>query len=265
MNSPRSAIDAFNSEETRQPESLPEITANRIRTMITNGKLAPGTQLPNEFELAEVMKVSRGTIRSALSLLQQQGLVWRRQGVGSFVSEAPILENRLDIHLGVTDLIRSMGRKPGVKILNVKELHADENLSQKLNVPIGSPLVSVRRLRTADDKVVIAAIELFSLALLSRGLRTLSVEELNGILQTEFSLYRIFEDYVGITIDYGIARLKPMKLTASALKQAGFELPADSVVLYLEQVDYDRNREPVMFFMEYHLADFCEFTVYRRR
>jgi len=265
MNNPNSVINAFNSEETRQPESLPEITANRIRGMIESGKLPPGTQLPNEFELAEVMKVSRGTIRSALSLLQQQGLIWRRQGVGSFVSEAPILENRLDINLGVTDLIRSMGRKPGTKFLKVEETTADEHLAEQLGIPINTPLVSVHRIRTADDKVVVASVDLFPSSFLNRGSEPIDIKQLEQLIQRELSLYKLFETHLGIVLDYGIARLRPIQLNAESSIHVGYEFPSDSVMLYLEQVDYDRNREPIVLSIEYHIAGFSEFTVYRRR
>jgi DNA-binding GntR family transcriptional regulator len=54
-------------------------------------------------------------------------------------------------------------------------------------------------------------------------------------------------------------------MNAQSLKQMGLDLPAGSVMLYLEQVDYDRNRQPVAVSYEYHVSDFCEFKVYRRR
>jgi DNA-binding transcriptional MocR family regulator len=113
----------FQTDLLAQQESLPEITANRIREMIYNRKLLPGARLPNEVELAEVMGVSRGTMRTALNILQEQGLIWRRQGVGSFVSEQPILEQRLDINRGdridPVDLLRTKVRD--------KDYPADEN------------------------------------------------------------------------------------------------------------------------------------------
>ena len=94
-------------------QSLPQLTSDRIRALIHNGKLPPDTQLPSEMELAEMMSVSRGTVRAALDILKEQGFVWRRQGVGTFVTKQPELMNRLDLNLGVTDLIESFGLTPG--------------------------------------------------------------------------------------------------------------------------------------------------------
>ncbi|MBN1536799.1 MAG: GntR family transcriptional regulator [Anaerolineales bacterium] len=262
---PQNSLDVFNLEDSRPPDSLFELTANRIRTMIKTGKLAPGTQLPNEIELAGAMKVSRGTIRAALGLLQQQGLIWRRQGIGSFVSEIPILENRLDINMGVTNLVYAMGRTPGTKKLKVKEITADENQSQLLNLSVGDPLVFVNRIRTADQKVVIASIDLFTKAILNKSSPPVSLEELRQYLSKEHSLYKVLETRFNMTVDYGIAHLRPMKINSAGLKQVGFDIAVESVVLYLEQIDYDRNRDPIILSMEYHLAEFCDFTVYRCR
>lgn len=258
------SLDAFRSNEQLPQESLPEITANRIRSMIRDGTLPSGTQLPNELELAEAMRVSRGTIRSALALLQQQGLIWRRQGVGSFVSENPILENRLDINAGVTELIESMGLKPGIRDMKIKLIPADEHLSSQLAVPLGSQLVSVHRIRTANDQPVVASLDYFSSAVLERKSGSFHLDQLKETLERKNSLYRVLEEELSITIDYGIARLRPVKADAGTLKMIGLDVPSGSVMLFVEQVDFDHDRQPVILSQEYHVVDFCNFTIYRR-
>lgn len=260
-----SSLSTFLQQEPLQQENLPELTANRIRDMILSGKLSSGDRLPNELELSEAMGVSRGTLRSALSILQQKGLVWRRQGVGSFVSERPILENRLDINAGVTDLIESMGLKPGSILLDINLINADEKLSQQLCVSLGSSLVSVRRVRTANDKPVVASIDIFPFKVLNEGPHPLNLEGLKKSLEKWHSIYRVFEHELNITVEYGIAQLKPIKIDAHTMKQIGLDLPVGSVMLYLEQLDFDHDRQPQIISYEYHVADFCTFSVYRRR
>jgi len=248
-----------------QQESLPEITANRIREMIYARKLIPGARLPNEVGLAEAMGVSRGTMRTALNILQEQGLIWRRQGIGSFVSEQPVLEQRLDINSGVTELIVSMGLTPGSKVLEIKITPADERQAEHLNLPPGSPIVIIRRIRTANGRPVVSSIDIFPHSILTQSARQLDLEALKTLLEQRHSIYRIFESEFGLTVDYGISRLWPIKVNATLMKQIGLELPSDSVMLFLEQVDYDRNRRPFYLSYEYHVADFCTFTVFRRR
>jgi GntR family transcriptional regulator len=246
-------------------ESLPELTANRIREMILNGTLPSGTRLPNELELASIMGVSRGTLRSALGKLEQKGLIWRRQGIGSFVSEIPIMENRLDINTGVTDLIESMGLKPGCNLLKTTIVQANEKQAKQLNVPLDTALVSIKRIRTADDKPVVASTDLFPYQLLKINPRIYDPESLNACLNKQHSLYRVFERELEINIEYGIAKINPVKVSSKMMKNIGLNLPGGTVMLYLEQLDFDHERQPRIISYEYHIPGFCSFSVYRHK
>lgn len=260
----RSAVSqAFAVREPGSRGSLPEIAANRIRSMISEGRLPPASRLPNELELAAAMGVSRGTIRAGLHLLQQQGLVWRRQGVGTFVSDKPILENRLDINSGVTDLIRSTGLAPGCRDLDIKIVPADEYVAQQLRVPLDNSVVHIQRTRTANDKPVVASIDMFPLALMQHGPRPLDLDALKGALGEKRSIYRILQDDLHVIVHHGIAKIRPIKADAQLLRRLNLDLPRGSVMLYLEQVDFDRDQHPVLLSYEYHLADGTTFTVYR--
>jgi GntR family transcriptional regulator len=242
MNQSQSVNDLFSQYLPPLAENLVVLTANRIRNMITNGSLAPGSRLPNEHELSGALGVSRGTIRAALNLLQQQGLLWRRQGVGTFISEVPLLENRLDLNFSYTALIRSMGHQPGCKLLDIRVIPADELSANRLQVEESTPLVCIRRIRTADE-----------------------LEDLRRVLSEKISLYQVFEEDLHQTIDYGITRLRPIAADSQLIKQFALDIPRGSVMLYMEQLDFDRNRQPILFSHEYHLAEHTTFTIYRRR
>ena len=61
--------------------------ADRLREQIDSGQLAPGQRLPSEPDLVRQFDASRNTVRLAIALLTNQGLVVTRQGLGSFVTE----------------------------------------------------------------------------------------------------------------------------------------------------------------------------------
>ncbi|EEE36101.1 transcriptional regulator, GntR family [Rhodobacteraceae bacterium KLH11] len=65
---------------------LYQTTYDAILQLIAEGTFPPGSILPNEFEIGERLNVSQGTARKALSLLEQKGVVQRRQGKGTFVT-----------------------------------------------------------------------------------------------------------------------------------------------------------------------------------
>jgi GntR family transcriptional regulator len=231
----------------------------RIRELVAQGELTPGYKFPSENELAREMGVSRNTLREAMNVLMQEGLVSRRHGIGTFITKQVLLENRLDLNLGVTDLVRSIGRLPGVRHITVKLTSAHAQYSKKLNVPEGTSLVQVARVRTADDKVVAASLDSFPAA----SMKELTPEDLATLLREEQSLYRIMEKHLGLRVDYGVATLAPVSAGVSEAKKLG--VPEGSMLMYIEQVDYDAAGEALLFSEEHHLADEYLFTIYRKR
>ncbi|MBP7693691.1 MAG: GntR family transcriptional regulator, partial [Anaerolineales bacterium] len=91
--------------------TLTEAAQNELRLAITQGTYHPGSQLPTEAELGALLGVSRTVVREALRVLQDEGLIARRHGVGTFVREHAILKN-LNFNFGITEMIESAGLKP---------------------------------------------------------------------------------------------------------------------------------------------------------
>lgn len=80
----------------------------RLRTLIGSGKLADG-KLPTERALSETLGVGRRSVRRALEVLEAEGLIWRRQGAGTFVGEKPDdWGNHVDALVAGTDMLEIM-------------------------------------------------------------------------------------------------------------------------------------------------------------
>ena len=105
-------------------KTLTEIAHQELRKAITGGTFRPGSQLPTEAELCEMLGVSRTVVREALRVLEDDGLVARRHGVGTFVRNHPILKN-LNFNFGITEMIESAGSQPGTSHLAIKKETAD--------------------------------------------------------------------------------------------------------------------------------------------
>lgn len=78
-------FDAF----VRQSISVSSEIVAHIETLISNGSLVPGTKLPPERELAQVLRVSRSSLREAMYELEAKRVIERRPGRGTIVMEAP--------------------------------------------------------------------------------------------------------------------------------------------------------------------------------
>ena len=247
------------------PNPLPETTAARLRKLIQDGTLAPGSRFPNEPALAKAMGVSRGTTRVALDLLERQGLIWRRHGIGTFVSQRPLLQNRLDLYTSLTELIRSAGFQPGFRDLVVDVISCTGYLSQRLEVPPGTPVVSVHRTHTASGRPVVASADHFALDLMQRGPRPMSLEAFSDRLRERLSIQRVLQEDLGIVLDHAVTQMHPIKADRHLLKTLRLDVAPGSVMLVLEQTDFDREQRPVTTGHEYHVAEFCNFAILRHR
>jgi GntR family transcriptional regulator len=243
--------------------SLPEKVAEQLRDMVIRGELAPSAQLPTEPELSRAMNVSRSTLRTALHTLVREGLVVRRRGIGTFVAEQPLAANNLNLNWGVTEVIRATGAVPGTTDLQVRTDTADERLATRLNVAHGDPVIVVERVRLADERRVVFSRDNFAPALFDALPGGIVLPELEAYLLEHQSLYGFLRDKLGLDFHHAGAWLRPVM--ADPLLAERLAIPQGSPLLYIEQVDYDVNGQPLVLADEFHVAEAFNFTVYRSR
>ncbi len=80
---------------------------NQIRRLIEDGNLPTDGRLPTERELSEALGIGRRTVRRALEVLEAEGLVWRRQGKGTFAGQPPHAATGLAA--GIADEVDALG------------------------------------------------------------------------------------------------------------------------------------------------------------
>jgi DNA-binding GntR family transcriptional regulator len=130
------------------PVPLYHQMATAIEKDIETGALAPGERLENEIALAGRLKVSRPTARRALQELVDLGMLVRQRGIGTQV--APIRVRRKVDLTSLFDDLASSGRRPTTTVLEYSVGPATPEVSGVLEIPLGSEVVTVRRLRYAD-------------------------------------------------------------------------------------------------------------------
>src|ERR1700759_2350480 len=121
-----------------------------LQRMIEKGQLAPGQALPSERELAELLSLSRATVRKAIAGLASDGLLTQRHGAGTFVADRIV--KSFSKLTGFTDDPRLRGLKPRVRFLERSSGEVSPEEALALHLSPGSRVVRLRRLRFAGDK-----------------------------------------------------------------------------------------------------------------
>lgn len=128
-----------------------------LLSLIDDGTYQPGERLPSEIDLAAQLGISRPTLREALLRLEQQGVISRRHGVGTFISShTPILESGLQVLESVERQARRIGLNTQVVDLNIVERPATSKESAMLLLPSDEPtdVLSVDRVIAVEGKSV---------------------------------------------------------------------------------------------------------------
>ncbi|CAN5134268.1 GntR family transcriptional regulator [soil metagenome] len=111
--------------------------------------LSPHDPMPSERELMALYSVSRMTVRQAMAQLAVDGLVYRVQGSGTFVSDPAMVTKSLHL-TSFSEDIRGRHMTPGGKLLTMERVPADAAIAQDLSLQPGADVIHVERCRTAD-------------------------------------------------------------------------------------------------------------------
>jgi len=141
------------SERLRPGIPLHEQISSYFRGEIESGGLVPHVQLPSESELCEQFGVSRVTVRRALQTLEADGLVYRRQGLGSFVCERRVPQGLVRLTDFAEDMRRA-GIEASSRVLHQESEPCPAEVAEHLGIAEGSPVLRLDRLRLGDGDPV---------------------------------------------------------------------------------------------------------------
>jgi GntR family transcriptional regulator len=144
---------------------------------IQSGEWKPNDLIPSERELCNIYTVSRGTVRQAISEMVFEGLLWRDQGRGTFVSK-PKIKKLLSRLTGFTEDMKELGMVASAKVIRLELFPAGEEIAQALKISEGQSVVLIERLRLADGE----PIGLERAHLFFEGCKDLLSEDLTGSL-----------------------------------------------------------------------------------
>ena len=231
-----------------------EAHAQLIREM-RSGVWAHASHLPRESELANIMGISRTQLRDILAVLECEGFITRRHGVGTLINRHVLqLPVRTDMEQEFMDMIHAGGHTPSVAFVNIETSPATEEEAGKLQLQPGTPLQRCRKLCTASKHPAIYCEDMFDASLLRVG-----------VTEKDFRVpvFQLLQDNCRINCFMDVAQLKPV-VADEALADI-LQIAPGTPLMYIEEVDYDVDGHPVLFSRQYFVNDYFRHTIIRKR
>ena len=231
-----------------------EAHARLIQEMKT-GTWANAAQLPRESELAAIMGISRTQLRDILAVLECEGFITRRHGVGTLINRHVLnLPVRIDMEQEFMDMIHAGGHTPSVAFTTAQEQAATEEEAKKLGLTPGTELMYIRKLCTADKKPAIYCEDLFAASLLRAPVTEQSLRA---------PVFQLLQENCRLNCFMDVAQLKPVVAEGELAKT--LQLAPGTPVLYIEEVDYDVDGNPILFSRQYFVSEYFQYNIIRKR
>ncbi len=228
----------------------------RLQTELAEmiNSLPPETRLPSEPHLAKQMGVSRATLREAMRSFEGQGMIRRRQGVGTFVAaKVPVIETGLEVLESIGTIAQRSGLTVRMGELLVEKITADKELAGKLTLEAGTNLTRVARIIYTENRPIAYLLD------------TLPVDVL--------SLDELQSGFTGSVLDLLLQRGVPKLIQSRTdIKAVGatpevaraLQIQRDDVLLLLAAQLYTEDSRVIDYSISYFLPGYFRFHVVRR-
>jgi GntR family transcriptional regulator len=224
-------------------DQVQEILEKRIK----DGYYPADSKLPSESDLAAEFDVSRATLRSALSLLAEKGMVVRRQGAGTFIANIPSIINPMNEAIGFKELIASFGFTPRVEQIHFASSVANASIAERLQIQTGETVFLSHKIFYANEIPVIYCVNTFPSWLLEEGI----VEQVKQKTELLEPLYEFLEENCNQRVELHISKVRAAK-AGNCEFYNGLPLEPNEPVIVIDSIAYNAEMLPLFLTLEYH-------------
>ncbi len=225
-----------------------------LKERILEGQFVDG-RMPSESDLATELGVSRATVRSALGRLENEGVIVRKQGAGTFVNETGLqVKTRLDEIWSYEAMMKAHGYEPATTILSVVEETASAEIAADLDLPTPAPILTIHKLFTQDNTPAILTINHIPRDLIIKTYdETILHEPVFVFLQEncQETLASYLSDIVPLTADGAIAQ--------------ALAIAPGTPLISFEEIGYSDDNRPIIKSYSYFRDDLLRLRLIRRR
>lgn len=237
-----------------KPNETKNICIQLLKEM-KEGIYAGCSRLPRETELSEKLGISRTQLRDALSELESEGYITRRQGVGTLINRHVMqVKNRMDIETEFLEIIRQNDHEPKVVHVHLQEEVADAYIAGKLQVPEKTAVVRICRICTADGKPAIYCEDVLEKRFI-KGNYTLK--------DLEPPIFNFLQKFCGVYAYMDLTELHAVSANETIAEM--LQIPLGTPVLNMEEVDFDIDGNVVFYSAQYFVDELFKQTVLRKK
>jgi GntR family transcriptional regulator, N-acetylglucosamine utilization regulator len=193
-------------------------------------------QIPSEAELCDAYNVSRTTVRKALDYLIFEGLLYRVQGKGTFVSPTKVLGRYIQSTAGFWKDARNQGLNLKTEVIEQQIIEANASVAKALKIKEGTKVFNLVRLRSIDDVPVMLTPAFIPYDLCG------------GILAEDLSnqsFYQVLQERFGVSLNHGTQLIEAQPCSE---EDAGLlEIEPGTPILVTIGLMYDHDGRPVEF------------------
>lgn len=221
-----------------------------IISEIKKGNYKGNSMIPTEKEFSDIFSISRTTVRQAITELVQEGWLYRVKSKGTFVTFPKVNQDFIQRLESFNEQILRSGRTPSTQLLDFQVIGADESTAKSLDIPIGSRVFSLHRLRFADHEPIVVVKTYLPYDI---------CPELKDHDLSKASLYAILGEKASSRIHHVRRLVEAVAATEEDSRYLG--LAAGDPIQFFTSIGYNEAQKPVEYSLARYRGDKNQFEV----
>ncbi|MDP3448337.1 MAG: GntR family transcriptional regulator [Eubacteriales bacterium] len=229
---------------------------SRLLREMKEGAYRYSGKLPPEGVLAERLSISRTQLRDSLAQLEREGFISRHQGVGTVINRHVLAVSvRMDMEIEFMEMISKSGHEPSLLSSSHELVPAGEIAAQHLAISPNDTVLKAVRLIGADGKPAIYCEDYIPASLIKK--KEFFAEDLQK------PIFSFLKQFCGLEPHMDLTEVRPA-VADEALART-FCVPEGTPLLYLDELDYDKEGMPMLYSPQYYIGGVIQHTMLRMK